>query len=171
LIFVSGNLGDAKIGLDLKLGKKLNFTNLQKKYFLERHFFPTPRIELGEKLLAKKLSKCAIDVSDGLLADLRHLCVNSKLSAEIFLDKIPFSAAVEKLSQEEKLELLSGGDDYELIFAVDPKNEKKILELSKLLKLRLTCIGKFKENAKSAITLLNLKNQKIRLKKFGYEHI
>jgi thiamine-monophosphate kinase len=167
LIFVSGTIGDAFLGLNLKRAEK---------YFLNRHFFPTPRIELGQKLLEKNLSKCAIDVSDGLLADLQHLCKSSKLDAEINLDQIPFSSQAKKILQKNSkikiLDLLSGGDDYELIFSVNPKDSKKIVELSKALKLDLTCIGEFKKSAnkKFSVTLRDEKNQKIKITKLGYEH-
>lgn len=170
LIFVSGTIGDA--GLGLKLSKKTT-NNLQ---LLHRHFFPTPRISLGKKLLEKKLSQCAIDVSDGLLADLRHICNASKLSAEIFFDRIPLSFAaknfLQKNPQKNPLDLLASGDDYELIFAVNPKNQKKILTLAKELKLNLTCVGEFKKSTtkKFEIALRNSNNQIIRIKNFGHEH-
>ncbi len=164
LIFVSGSIGDAFLGL-----------SCQENFLRNRHFFPTPRIDLGKKLLEKSLSKCAIDVSDGLLADLRHICEESKLDAQIFLDKIPLSksAKSELIRGKAKiLDLLSGGDDYELIFSVNPKNYKKVMALSKLLKLDLTCIGEFKNSPrkKFEISLHDQKNQKIKITKFGYEH-
>jgi thiamine-monophosphate kinase len=164
LIFVSGNIGDAQIGLEMKLSANLQKNNK----FLQHHFFPQPRIKLGENLLKEKLSKCAIDISDGLLADLKHLCKASKLSAKIFLDKIPLSE--KNLSQKRKLELLSGGDDYELIFTVDVKNEKKILQLAEKIDLKLTCIGSFVKSTKPDLILLDNNNKKITLKKLGYEH-
>ncbi len=168
LIFVSGAIGDAFLG---RCFKKLSATELQ-----ERHFFPTPRINLGKKLLEKKLSRCAIDVSDGLIADLNHICTASKLAAEIHLNHLPISTAAQKFLQKNSQikigDLISGGDDYELIFAVNPKDRKKISDLSKSLKLDLTCIGAFKEssNKKFNVTLFNEKNRKIIIKKTGYEH-
>jgi thiamine-monophosphate kinase len=170
LIFVSGTIGDAYLGLQDNLKNKKN-TEL-----LNRHFFPTPRISLGKKLLEQKLSNCAIDVSDGLLADLRHICEESKLTAEIYQNKIPLSLSAQKIlvknSQIRITDLLCGGDDYELIFTVNPKNAKKIPALAKALKLDLTCIGSFSKSAdkKFQITLRDEKNQKIKIKKFGYEH-
>ena len=166
LIFVSGTIGDAFLGL-----------NKSENIFLKnRHFFPTARIELGKKLLEKNLSKCAIDVSDGLLSDLRHICEASKLAAEINLNQIPISAPAKKFLAKNSaitiLDLISGGDDYELIFSSNPKNRKKILQLSKDLNLDISCIGEFTkpESKKFSITLFDEKNQKIKIKKFGYEH-
>lgn len=164
LIFVSGSIGDAGIGL----------VSQDSQYLTNRHFFPTPRIELGKKLLEKKLSSCAIDVSDGFLADLNHICSASKLSAEIQLEKIPFSKEaknfLQKNPKKNPLDLLSSGDDYELIFVVNPKNLKKIPALSEALKLDLTCVGEFKKSQKFEIDLRDQKNKKIKIEKFGYEH-
>ena len=144
--------------------KKLRITDYELR-MIERHFFPTPRVELGKKLIEKNLSKCAIDVSDGLLADLNHICQASKLQAEIDLEKIPFS----QKNPKNPLDLLSGGDDYELVFAVNPKNQKKISALACEIKLDLTCIGKFTDSARPQV-LLRQNNKKIKLTKLGYEH-
>lgn len=169
LIYTSGTIGDAFLGLNAS-------STPTNKALLERHFFPTPRIKLGQKLLEQKLSKCAIDISDGLFADLRHICTSSKLDAEIFLDQIPLSSAAKKflkINPEIKiLDLFCGGDDYELIFAANPKNKKKIAELSQALNLDLTCIGTFKKSANKnfQVTLRDSENKKITIKKFGYEH-
>jgi thiamine-monophosphate kinase len=170
LIFVSGSIGDAFLGL---VEKSAN--NKKNSALTQRFLSPTPRIELGKKLLEKKLSNCAIDVSDGLLSDLRHICESSNLSAEIYLEKIPLSISaknfLEKNPHISKLDLLSGGDDYELIFTADKKNLTKILELQKSLKLDLTCIGSITKNSNiNKIKLLNAQNREIKIKKFGYEH-
>ena len=167
LIFVSGTIGDAFLGRTLP--------NCE-KYLRDRHFFPTPRIKLGEQLLKKKLSQCAIDISDGLLADLRHICQSSELAAEINLDQIPLSASAKKILQKNSqikiLDLASAGDDYELIFSVNPRNLQKIYRLRKALDLDLTCIGEFKnsDDKKFSLDVYDKKNQKIQIKKFGYEH-
>ena len=166
LIFVSGNIGDAF------LGRLTEFD----EYLVKRHFFPTPRIDLGKFLIEKNLAKCAIDISDGLLADLNHICEASKLNAAIFLNKIPLSASAQKFfetnSKIKLTNLVSGGDDYELIFAVNPKNKIKILELEKSLNLKLSCIGEFKEsqNKNYSASLFDEKNNKITTDKSGYEH-
>lgn len=176
LIFVSGSIGDAYLGL--KSNDKNNNLSLNasdKKYLLNRHFFPTPRIELGKKLIHHNLSKCAIDVSDGLLADLLHICKSSELGAKIYQNQIPFSASAKKILKKNPIifsDLISGGDDYELIFTSDKKNYEKIIALSKILKTDLTCIGEVCRPTykKNPITLLDRNNKKIKIKKYGYEH-
>jgi thiamine-monophosphate kinase len=167
LIFVSGTIGDAFLGRTLLKSDK---------YLRDRHFFPTPRIKLGEQLLKKNLSQCAIDISDGLLSDLRHICQSSELAAEINLDQVPISASAKKILQKNSqikiLDLASAGDDYELIFSVNPKNLQKVYRLRKALGLDLTCIGEFKnsDDKKFSLNVYDKKNQKIQIKKFGYEH-
>jgi thiamine-monophosphate kinase len=176
LIFVSGNIGDAFLGLLCKQNSLKKLTKSEKNYFLDRHFYPTPRIELGKNLLKKKLANAAIDVSDGFFSDLRHICQASKLDAKVYLNKIPISdfakKALKKNSQIENFDLFSGGDDYELIFSSNPKNLKKILTLSKDLNLRISCVGSFVNTYKKSpkIDLFSETNQKITIKKFGYEH-
>lgn len=190
LIYVSGNIGDAFLGRTTKACHPVLVTKSLEHYcrkprnrrkvttcgkcemiarLLTRHFFPEPRIKLGEKLLEKNLSKCAIDVSDGLLADLTHICKASKIKAKIQLEKIPFSPEAKKIAGKNLLDLITGGDDYELIFAVDPKNQKKISALAKEMGLDLTQIGQFTSSTKFVVELYD-QNKKIKLTKLGYEH-
>lgn len=166
LIYVSGNIGDAFLGRTLK----------EDDYLMDQHFFPTPRIQLGRQLLKNQLSQCAIDISDGLLVDLERICQSSELTAEIYLQDIPLSeAAIKSLQKNSKiktLDLLSAGDDYELIFCANPKDQNKIQTLSHSLNLKLTCIGSIKNNSHITpkITLLDKDNQKLIMNKLGYEH-
>lgn len=154
LIFVSGNIGDAYLA-----------RVLGNKKFLSRHLLPTPRIKLGQTLAKNKLSQCAIDVSDGLLADLQHICDESNLSADIFSDKIPVSDKSVPI-----LDLISAGDDYELIFSAKKQHLKKILSLSKTLDVKISCIGYFKKDQKNSINLFDSKNNKINFSQYGYRH-
>jgi len=169
VIFVSGNIGDAALGLALSQGLKTTLNNDAKQYFLTRHFFPTPQIKLGQKLAEQNLSHCAIDVSDGLLADLKHICEESKLSAFIYQSKIPISnQAIKNISL---LDLISAGDDYELIFTAKKTAEKKIMHLAKTLKIKITSIGNLKKVAKKPdVTLFDKNDQQINFSKYGYQH-
>ncbi len=172
-IFVSGDIGGAFLGLGLSQNKyKNNFSVAQQKYFSTRHFFPSPRISLGQNLVQQKLSSCAIDISDGLLADLKHLCEESKLSAFVYLDKIPLAVATNALPKTiSSLDLISAGDDYELMFSAKKSAEKKILQLAQKLNIKISKIGYFKKAGNACdITLLNDKEQKINFSKYGYEH-
>ncbi|MBM3579752.1 MAG: thiamine-phosphate kinase [Alphaproteobacteria bacterium] len=162
LIYVSGKIGEAFLGLKVKQ-RNLPLT----PYYLpllNRHFFPIPRLKLGQDLISKNLSRCAIDVSDGLLADLQHICKASQLKAEIHLETIPLP-----VTTENPLKLITAGDDYELIFAVNPKNQEKIAKLGSKIGLDLTCIGRFTESNKHKVILYQ-QNRRIKLTKLGYEH-
>lgn len=176
LIFVSGSIGDAYLGLKLNSkNSNLSVTPADKKYLLGRHFYPSPRITLAQELLRKNLSKCAIDISDGLLADLLHISNSSKTSAEIYQHKIPISSSARKFVQKDPTifsDLISAGDDYELIFTSDKNNDKKIIALAKELNINLTCIGRVcnSTDENSKIILFDENNKKIKIKKYGYEH-
>lgn len=183
LIYVSNHIGDAFLGLDIKLKKPKKLLDFHKK-LLDKHFYPIPRINLSKILSQKQISKCATDISDGLIADLEHICEASNLIAEIDLSKIPISADSKKYLQENQhlkiLDLISGGDDYEIIFSSHPDNAEKINQLSQELNLKLTCIGKFLQN--NSKKTINSKICKVKLyqdfitKKLikfshkGYEH-
>lgn len=179
LIYVSGSIGDAYLGLNINSYPNKKLSKKDKEYLQNRHFFPNPRIELGKELAKSNLSQCAIDVSDGLLADLKHICEASKLKAEIEIDKIPLSKAAKKILQnyssqeshnDKFLDLISGGDDYELIFTINEKHQKKIADLSKKLKLNLTYIGKLSKSDKYEVKVFDKMNKEIKIKKYGYEH-
>ncbi len=167
LIFVSGNIGSAYLGLEVSR-KKQDFQK-DNQYYLDQHFFPTPQIKLAQELVKNNLSQCAIDVSDGLLADLQHICNASNLSAVIFCDKIPFHNKL-ALNKVPMLDLISGGDDYEIIFTAHKKNEKKILQLAKKINVKISVIGNFKKESQNKIILFDKNNKKINFTKYGYQH-
>ncbi len=165
LIYVSGTIGDAFLGLK---GSK-------NKFLQKRHFFPDPRIDLGLELTKNQLSRCAIDISDGFLADLNQICKSSQVSAIIHETKIPISKPAAKILKEnkeiKKIDLFCAGDDYELIFTSAAKNSKKIADLAEKLKLNISCVGKVSESKKTnKITLLNEKGESLKITKLGYEH-
>jgi thiamine-monophosphate kinase len=130
-IFVSGALGGASAGLKLlEAGEK--YENSKRKNLLLRQLKPNPQAELGAVLGEKNLASAMMDISDGLSSDLMHICRQSRTGAKIFAAEIPLQknlGAVAK-SFEEKLNLaLNGGEDFELLFTVNPK---KIPALRKL---------------------------------------
>ncbi len=165
LIFVSNSIGAAYLGLLLKGENRKKFNN-EEQFFLDEHFYPKPQINLGLSLVKNNLSKCAIDISDGLLADLNHICQTSKMNAIIYQEKIPLAS-----NKADFLQQISGGEDYQLIFTTKKINENKILQLAKKLKIKLTNIGYLQKNNKNPqIKILDKNNQEIKFKKYGYEH-
>ena len=208
LIWVSNFIGDAFLGLKI-MEKLLNATNYLdnkniyknihcsdkvQKYFINKYQAPAPQIKLGRALVERSISNCACDISDGLLADVANIAKASNLQANLFLDKIPFSnnskSAINQIAKNNKidytqlkLDLISGGDDYQLIFTTSSDKKKQVEKLSKELKIKLSYIGEMskikqklkkdeKDKSKYYINLLNnsLENKKIKINKTGYEH-
>jgi len=144
LIYVTGTLGDAGLALEF-LREKISIAEHYQSSILEKLHRPEPRIATGEAILS--LANAAIDISDGLLADLGHILEASKVGADIYVDKLPLSEALtHSVSAEQILALaLTAGDDYELCFTI-PANSQAVLEkkLSAIL-CRYTCIGQIKQ--------------------------
>jgi len=172
LIFVTGNIGDSYVGFNLKNKNKFNknIPSKIKKYFIDRHFSPEININFCNFVAEKKISRCAIDISDGILADLKHICTESNLGAIIYKERIPISENLKIFYKDINYKkLISFGEDHEIIFSVNPKNKKRILNLAKKLKIKLTYIGVF-TNKSNDLILLDSKNKSIKISKYGYEH-
>ena len=144
-IYVSGWIGDAAFGLQAARGEMRDELDPDARAGLvDRYRRPRPRVTLGHGLLARQLATAALDVSDGLLADLAHLCTASGLGAEVTAQAVPLSTAVQRLIERDPERLstaLTGGDDYELVFAVPPGRQDGLLALARELALPLTRIG------------------------------
>ncbi|WP_119421579.1 thiamine-phosphate kinase [Desertibaculum subflavum] len=123
-IWVSGTIGDAALGLRLRRGETLELDAAASAGLLARHQLPTPRLALGRILAARGWGGpacAAIDVSDGLIADLGHICDASGAGAEVEGELVPISAAARAALASGKAglaDLLTGGDDYELCFTL-----------------------------------------------------
>jgi thiamine-monophosphate kinase len=186
LIFVSGKLGGAAGALVLlENGKRFNKTSKnQIQNLLLRQLKPNPQIEIGQILSKKNLATAMIDLSDGLSSDLAHLCRESKVGAKLFADKIPVDENLKVFSTQRRKDaektnsnllpihsiphscVLNGGEDFELLFTVNPK---KNFQLEKLLKnLPVSCIGKITSTA-GKIELISNSETKI-LKPEGFRH-
>lgn len=140
IIYVSGTLGAAQLGLlmvksDHALARKRGLSRQSSP--LEAHLYPRIRVGLGAWLARNRIASAMMDISDGLSTDLLRLCAASRVGARIWADRIPCvripSDRSGKLSKSlaalklDPLQLaLNGGEDYELLFTVSPKNEKKL---------------------------------------------
>ncbi|MDO4697228.1 MAG: thiamine-phosphate kinase [Pasteurellaceae bacterium] len=144
LIYVSGNLGDSAAGLDLLL-TQADICNDEQRYLLQRHLRPTPRVELGQ--LLTQFSQCAIDISDGLLADLGHILNKSECGADIFAESLPISSPLQTCYGREQAEqfALTGGEDYELCFTLSPDQQHAFEQAVQTLDVACHCIGKITE--------------------------
>jgi thiamine-monophosphate kinase len=130
IIYVSGRLGEAELGLRLLRERKRGSRTRELR--LQKHLYPEPRLELGRWLSEKRMASAMMDLSDGLSSDLRRLCEASKVGALVKTDRIP-TVGVKNLGRRSRvgpLQLaLHGGDDYELLFTV-PKNKTERLPCS-----------------------------------------
>lgn len=166
-IYVTGPLGDAGLAIESrKQGFKIEPEHL--KYVNKRFDYPTPRVAAGQVL--RGLASSAIDVSDGLIADLGHILDMSQVSAVINVESIPTSDAMQaSLDFDQQLPfILSYGDDYELLFTV-PDSNKGMLDL----KLRqygvdAVCIGQVKSGDGQIELLYN--GEEFNFEPQGFEH-
>ena len=132
IIYVSGKLGRAQLGLELVL--RGHAQDRQLRAPVQPHLYPKIRVELGSWLAAHRIATSAMDLSDGLSTDLARLCTASQVGAKIYARKVPAvvipAAAARKLgkSKLDPLQLaLHSGEDYELLFTVPPRDAKKLL--------------------------------------------
>ena len=149
LLCVSGNIGDAKIGLDVLLKNKKESKNLKNNYFIKKFINPPIRNDFI-RMISHKVSSC-IDVSDGLIFDSFKLASNSECGVEISSSKIPISLKARTILKRKYLsltDLITAGDDYELAFSVNEKNLDFIKKAGKLKKVKVSVIGKFTKEKK-----------------------
>lgn len=138
-IYVTGTLGDSLAGLQLlgetgsphparRRGPPLRPAH--RKFLVQRHLHPEARIAEGRWLNTTGLATAALDLSDGLSGDLRHLCEESRVGAEIDLDALPLSPACLAYAKSRGLQptqlALTGGEDYEILFTAPPKRQSTI---------------------------------------------
>lgn len=137
-IYVSGPLGGAGLGLKLLGGHPHSLSPVLVQEAFEKLCRPFPRVAVGVAL--RTIATSAIDISDGLLADLTHILQASQLNAKIYSHQVPLFPGLQCLSPEEAFQLaLTAGDDYELCFSVPPEKERVLLTLEGSSSFR--CIG------------------------------
>lgn len=131
LIYISGRLGQAALGLALLRRARGRDPRLRR--LLQPHFYPAMRINLGRWLARRRLASAMMDISDGLSTDLARLCASSGVGAHIVAERIPIpripALLLNRLGRRklDPLQLaLHGGDDYELLFTVSPNNARRL---------------------------------------------
>jgi thiamine-monophosphate kinase len=163
-IFVSGIPGEAAAGLAVL--QKAMARSEASEHLVKRFLWPEPRIELGRSIRA--VASAAIDVSDGLLADLEHICTRSGCGAHVDIESLPKSRSMRELFAIPECErfALSGGDDYELIFTV---SVEKLLEVEAAISsgVRCTPIGRMTESRELVCCR---GGEPIAVQRRGYDH-
>jgi len=174
-VWVTGTIGDAHLGLLLAQESKdvLSCEPAGEHIWQweEAFRYPTPRL-LFRKTLRQYATSCA-DVSDGVLSEASHIAKASQCHLALSLKNIPLSKGSEKWckfgSKEDRyLDLVTAGDDYELLFTANPKDQEDIKEGAQKIGLKLTRIGNVQKGL--GLSCLGLTGVPLELKKIGYTH-
>lgn len=167
-LYVTGSIGDAALGLEVKLNHRL-FSSSAMMFFDSRLHLPTPRLAFGQQL--RGLANAAMDVSDGLVQDAGHIASASGLRAVIHADAVPLSLATRQAIADDKSLLptvLTGGDDYELLFAAPSENAQDIAALSRRVGLAVTRIGGLE--AGTGVSVIDAGGQPMDMMRGGFQH-
>jgi len=170
-IWVSGSIGDGALGLKAIRRELAGLDTSDLAELADRYRLPRPRVLLGPRLIG--LAAAAMDISDGLLQDLAHICRASGVGAEIEAELVPLSpAAALALAIDQSLlaSILTGGDDYELLFTAAPEAVASIQMLSEELSLSLRRIGRITGAAGDGVVVLGGDGQVISLAAGGWRH-
>lgn len=162
-IYVSGSVGDAGAGLQRFLAGKPEEDPL-----VQRFISPSPRLALGRSLLG--VASAAIDISDGLLADLGHILERSQRGAEIRSDWVPVSTPLQEAAgKAQALQLaLSAGDDYELCFCVPPDKVEMLEVIAEQTQVALSQVGVI--TSAGGLKVLGCSGLEMAVAKTGYQH-
>ncbi len=167
-IYVTGSLGDATLALQLLAGK-IPANAADYPELIAHLNRPLPCIAEGRAL--RGIASCAIDISDGLLADLQHILDASDCGAEIIQDNLPFSSAARQLLShrpEMWRRLISGGDDYQLCFCVTPEKIPRLKQTAQQHDFQFTEIGRVCEG--SELRCLDAAGEAVDISTRGYTH-
>jgi len=165
-IAVTGYLGGAAGGLAM-LTNKLRFDAASSDQLRKAFLCPLPRVTEGQLLVAQGV-RAAMDISDGLISDLTHLCEASQVSAWVEVNRVPVHPAVKANFGDRALDLaLSGGEDYELLFTA---SDAVIAKVKKALSCPVTAIGEIGAEKPPKVALVDASGKPFPLRRAGWEH-
>ncbi len=170
-VLVTGTIGDGFFGLAAHRGELTDLAEPARRSLAHRYVLPQPRIALGRMLAEQELAHAGMDISDGLAADLAHMCEASGCGAQIEAASVPLSDPVAELiadAPELIGSAMTGGDDYELLLAVPPDRVPDVLEAGKRTRTIVTDIGAFV--AGSAVRFMDRDGHPLALEKPGFTH-
>lgn len=168
-VWVSGTIGDAHLGLGVLRGGFSDLGPTDREALAARFQLPEPRTGLGPRLAGIAHAMC--DVSDGLVADLGHICEASGIGATLELAALPLSQPARLLAGEDPglpIRLATAGDDYELLFTAPPQASADIERLAAGLGLPITRIGAVEEPA--GVRLVGADGAPVPVAETGYRH-
>jgi thiamine-monophosphate kinase len=164
-IWVSGKLGNAALAL-AHLQGKITLQNETFANYVNALHAPQPRVELG--LALRNLANSAIDISDGLLADLGHILEQSKVGAQLQLGNIPHGQFTDLRDKNILQMVLAGGDDYELCFTAPATKHSEIIKLIESLSLPISHIGQITTDKN--LVIYGLDGEILDFKETGFDH-
>ncbi len=168
-IYITNTIGDAFLGLNLLKGK-IKLSKKNSNYFIRRFYLPTLPIKFSKKIYL--FANSSIDISDGFLQDLQHILSRSNLLSKIFMNKIPISSYLNSYlirAKKNKLNFISNGDDYQILFTASKKMRHLIKKISKSTSTKVSIVGIVKNKSTSK----NRKSTEEKFKfpkKLGYIH-
>ena len=168
-IYVTGNLGDSYLGFKV-LSNKAKFKNKDKLFFIDKYYKPDLPLNLTKYLF--KFANSSIDISDGLIDDLSKMINRQTLSFHLFEKKIPVSKKLSNLIKKQrlnKINLISNGDDYQVLFTADVNKARIIQNASKTTRIKITKIGKIVSGRNKSV-IFDEKDKQIQAKSKGYIH-
>ncbi len=169
LVYVTGTIGDSYLGLVVRKNRVVTTGDSDFTYFTNRYLMPEPRMNAIS--LIQQFANASLDISDGLVADLSHLCVASGVGAEVNIDLVPISSSAQNFidSGVVNLEkLITGGDDYELLFTVTESEVKRLEKAVENDKLEITNIGRITDS--NDVCILNSEGAKLEISNKGFQH-
>ena len=168
-IYVTGNLGDSYMGLEI-LKKKFSLKKGLNRYFIKKYYLPELHINLTKKLF--NFANTSIDISDGLFADLDKLINKQRLSYKVYISKIPISRNLKKIilsKKLQKIDFISKGDDYQILFTASKNKSRIIKRTFKSLGIKISKIGNISLGGQKS-QIIDEKGNKIAIKNKGHFH-
>ncbi len=174
IIYVSGTIGDATLGLAVLRDGLPTPDEISAAFLVERYRLPLPRVALGPRLIG--LASATIDISDGLIADLRHICEVSEVAAVVEASCVPLSPVARAVISADPARLataLTGGDDYEILFTAPPAAAGPLADLARELAVPITAIGRVTAIATESherVSVLNAMGEPLLFGTEGWTH-
>jgi len=168
-IFVSGTLGDGALGLEALRGRLPELSPAQRDFLADRYRLPRPRLQLGRRLVGT--ARAMMDISDGLIADLGHICKASGVGAIVEAARLPLSPAARAAVTADASRLtaaLAGGDDYELLFTAPADAAERIAAIAREIAVPVAAIGRTERGA--AVRVIDGSGQPVAVTAGGYRH-
>ncbi len=174
MIYVTGTIGDAALGLEVLRGTISPADAESAQLLVGRYHLPAPPVGLGPRLVG--VATASIDISDGLLADLRHVCETSGVAAVVHHDRVPLSAAAKSIVARHPSAVrtvLGGGDDYQTLFTAPPEARSALKAIARQSQLAITAIGRIAVSSRiehDRVSVLDPAGRPMRLDMEGWTH-